>query len=86
MTTAKRYRLAQRRKAMGFSQEQLAERLEVDRSTVVRWESGDNEPQPWVRPRLAEVLQVSLDQLTGSQSCWRASRGRPRSSLYGLPP
>jgi transcriptional regulator with XRE-family HTH domain len=64
MTTAKRYRLAQRRKAMGFSQEQLAERLEVDRSTVVRWESGDNEPQPWVRPRLAEVLQVSLDQLT----------------------
>ncbi|MEC3979656.1 helix-turn-helix transcriptional regulator [Amycolatopsis sp. H20-H5] len=64
MTATRRYHLAQRRKAMGFSQEQLAERLEVDRSTVVRWESGGNEPLPWARPRLAKALQISLDQLT----------------------
>jgi transcriptional regulator with XRE-family HTH domain len=60
---AKRHRLAARRKAAGFSQEQLAERLGIDRSTVARWESGETEPQPWIRPRLARVLQVSLDQL-----------------------
>lgn len=60
---AKRHRFAARRKAVGFSQEQLAERLSVDRSTVVRWESGETEPQPWIRPRLARTLQVSLDQL-----------------------
>lgn len=59
----KRGRLAARRKAVGFSQEQLAERAGVDRSTVVRWESGETEPQPWIRPRLARVLQVSIDQL-----------------------
>jgi len=59
----KRQRLAMRRKAMGFSQEQLAERLEIDRSTVGRWESGETEPQPWIRPRLARALQVSLDEL-----------------------
>jgi DNA-binding XRE family transcriptional regulator len=46
----KRGRLAARRKAAGFSQDQLAERLKVDRSTVARWESGDTEPQPWIRP------------------------------------
>jgi transcriptional regulator with XRE-family HTH domain len=60
---AKRHRFAARRKAAGFSQEQLAERLSIDRSTVARWESGETEPQPWIRPRLARVLQVSLDQL-----------------------
>ena len=60
---AKRHRFAARRKAAGFSQEQLAERLSIDRSTVARWESGETGPQPWIRPRLARVLQVSLDQL-----------------------
>ena len=59
----KRTRFAARRKAVGFSQDQLAERVKVDRSTVARWESGETEPQPWVRPRLARVLQVSLEQL-----------------------
>jgi transcriptional regulator with XRE-family HTH domain len=59
----KRIRLAARRKAVGFSQEQLAERLNVASSTVARWESGETEPQPWLRPKLARVLQVSLDQL-----------------------
>jgi transcriptional regulator with XRE-family HTH domain len=59
----KRGRFAARRKAVGFSQEQLAERLSVDRSTVARWESGETEPQPWIRPRLARSLQVSVEQL-----------------------
>jgi transcriptional regulator with XRE-family HTH domain len=61
----KRARLATRRKAVGFSQDQLAEQLKVDRFTVARWESGDTEPQPWIRPRLARALQVSVDQLDG---------------------
>jgi transcriptional regulator with XRE-family HTH domain len=60
---ARRKRLAQRRKAVGFSQEGLAERLGVDRSTVVRWEAGETEPQPWLRPKLARVLEVSIEQL-----------------------
>jgi transcriptional regulator with XRE-family HTH domain len=60
---AKRQRFAARRKAVGFSQEQLAERLGVDRSTVARWESGETEPQPWMRPRLAGALQLSVGQL-----------------------
>jgi len=61
----RRVRLAARRKTVGFSQEQLAERLKIDRSTVARWESGETEPQPWVRPRLASALEVSPEQLDG---------------------
>ncbi|MEN3613269.1 helix-turn-helix transcriptional regulator [Plantactinospora sp. ZYX-F-223] len=59
----KRHRLCQRRKALGYSQERLAELLGVERSTVVRWESAETDPQPWHRTRIAEVLRVTLDQL-----------------------
>lgn len=59
----KRDRLARRRKAVGLSQERLAERLGVDRSTVVRWERADTDPQPWHRPRLARALGISVDEL-----------------------
>jgi tetratricopeptide (TPR) repeat protein/transcriptional regulator with XRE-family HTH domain len=62
---AKRQRLAQRRKAMGFSQEALASVLEVERSTVVRWECGETAPMPWIRPKLARALDISVDQLDG---------------------
>jgi transcriptional regulator with XRE-family HTH domain len=48
---------------VGLSQEQFAERLGIDRSTVVRWEAGQTEPQPWLRPKIALVLQISIDQL-----------------------
>ena len=60
---AKRPRLAARRKSLGFSQEALAEQLGVDASTVRRWELGTSNPQPWVRPKVARQLQVSLEQL-----------------------
>jgi transcriptional regulator with XRE-family HTH domain len=59
--TVKRRALADRRKAVGFTQEQLATLLGVERSTVVRWEAGETEPLPWCRPKLAEVLAVSLE-------------------------
>ncbi len=59
----RRQGLSQRRKAVGLTQESLAERLGVERSTVVRWEAGDTEPLPSIRPDLARVLQVSIDQL-----------------------
>lgn len=60
---SRRQRFAARRKAVGYSQEQLAERVGVERSTVVRWEAGESEPQPWLRPKIARTLQVSLEQL-----------------------
>jgi tetratricopeptide (TPR) repeat protein/DNA-binding XRE family transcriptional regulator len=60
---ARRGRLAQRRKALGLTQEDLAGLLGVERSTVVRWERGETEPLPWIRPKLARALRVSADRL-----------------------
>jgi transcriptional regulator with XRE-family HTH domain len=59
----KRRGFAQRRKAVGYTQESFAERLGVERNTVLRWEAGDTDPQPWMRPKIARALQVSVDQL-----------------------
>jgi DNA-binding XRE family transcriptional regulator len=59
----KRWGLAQRRKAVGLSQEALAGVLDVDRSTVVRWEGGETDPLPWIRPKLAQALHLSVYQL-----------------------
>lgn len=61
----KRVRLARARKAAGLSQEALAQRLGVERSTVVRWETTTIEPQPWIRPHLATALGVTAEELAG---------------------
>jgi DNA-binding XRE family transcriptional regulator len=61
---SRRHRLAQRRKAVGYTQEQLAEQLGVERTTVIRWEAGDTQPQPWQWPNLADALKITVEQLT----------------------
>jgi DNA-binding XRE family transcriptional regulator len=60
----KRRSFAQARRAAGYTQESLAERLGVDRTTVARWESGEYSPQPWLRPKIAHALGLSLRELS----------------------
>ncbi|OLF09919.1 helix-turn-helix domain-containing protein [Actinophytocola xanthii] len=60
----KRTHLVRRRKELGHSQEDLAALVGVDRSTVIRWERAETEPQPWHRRKLATALRVSADELT----------------------
>lgn len=59
----KRYRLIERRKEVGLSQEGLAEAAGVDRSTAARWERGESEPQPLHRAKLAKALGVSIHEV-----------------------
>lgn len=55
--------LARRRRACGYTQESLAFELQVDVTTVARWERGLTSPQPWQRRRLATALDVSQHEL-----------------------
>ncbi|WP_149831220.1 helix-turn-helix transcriptional regulator, partial [Streptomyces tailanensis] len=67
----KRQRLAQRRKASGYTQEQFADALQVDRTTVQRWEKGEVDPQSHQRPKMAKRLELTsreLDELLASDS------------------
>jgi len=57
--------LANRRVVVGYTQEGLAEALGVDRTTIGRWERGEQQPQPWQRPDLALKLGVTLEELDG---------------------
>jgi transcriptional regulator with XRE-family HTH domain len=83
----KRARLTERRKAMGLSQERLAEAVGVDTSTVARWERGETEPQAVHRPRLAEALKVTVETLGELLAGVGSSTGRTAPAYfapYGL--
>lgn len=59
----RRTALAQRRIAVGLTQEGLAQHVEMDVSTIKRWEKGSATPYPNIRQTLAKALQVSLGDL-----------------------
>lgn len=47
----------------GISQDEMADRAEVSRRTVVRWETGKAVPSPIVRVRYFEVLLALVDRM-----------------------
>ena len=56
-------RLVRARKAMHFSQETLAERLNVTRQTVSNWEGGKSLPDIEMLKNLSAVLGVPVEKL-----------------------
>jgi AbrB family looped-hinge helix DNA binding protein len=57
-------KLLKLRKAKGYSQEALAEKLGVSRQTVAKWEAGDSVPDLGLSASIARVFGVTLDSLT----------------------
>lgn len=51
------------RNKFGFSQEELAEKINVSRQTVAKWENGESLPDIVKCTELATVYNVSLDEL-----------------------
>lgn len=51
------------RKSKGLKQSELADMLEVKRSTVGKWETGDNRPTLEVLERMADLFEISIDDL-----------------------
>lgn len=54
------------RKQKGWSQEFISRHLEVSRATIVNWERGETEPTVSQIKKLAEMFQVSVDELLNS--------------------
>lgn len=53
------------RKSKGFTQEELAIRLNIVRQTVSKWEKGISVPDAENLQKLADVLDVDVKQLLG---------------------
>lgn len=51
------------RERRGLTQTQVADRLEVDKSTVSKWESGDSTPLRKYRRKLCELLGCTEEEL-----------------------
>ena len=66
---------------LGLTQEDLAEALQVERTTVARWETGANTPGLWARRRLADVLHVPLDRIEGLLSAGPATSPEPNGAV-----
>ena len=58
-------RIADLRKAKGMTQEQLAQRMGVTAQAVSKWENDLSCPDVTSLPQLAEVLDVTTDELLG---------------------
>ena len=56
-------KIAKLRKREGLSQEELADKLEVSRQSVFKWESGENTPDLEKIKKLARLFNVSFDLL-----------------------
>ena len=61
-------RIAQHRKKLGLTQDQLAESLGVTAQAVSKWENDQSCPDINMLPKLAQIFGVSIDSLLGNDN------------------
>ena len=59
--------IAERRKALGLTQKELAGRLIVSDKAVSKWETGAGYPEVTMLPLLAETLGITVDELLAGE-------------------
>jgi transcriptional regulator with XRE-family HTH domain len=62
------YRIKYFREKAGYTQQQLATALDIRQSTVAMWEGGKNSPRIDMLPRIAKILNCTIDDLFGADA------------------
>ena len=77
-------KLYELRKQKGLSQEELANRLNVSRQTVSKWEVGESTPDMEKLVAISELFDISLDELVLDKAVKNeeASEQKETSGLY----
>ena len=78
MTIELANRLAELRKQKGLSQEELADKLQVSRQAISKWERGEASPDTDNLIELAKIYGISLDELVGLSSEKKAEEKEPQ--------
>lgn len=73
--------IQEKRKALGYTQQQLAELVGVTNKAVSKWETGEGLPDISLFPVLAEVLDVSVDWLLRGDMTDDALANRGKEAL-----
>ena len=68
-------RIAAARRAQNLTQQEIADQLGVAQQTYAQWETGRARIQVDMLPRLAQDLNVTLDELVGIRPTSRAKSG-----------
>lgn len=55
------------RKTKGYTQEELAIKIHVVRQTISKWEKGLSVPDADILSKLADVLEINVSELLGSE-------------------
>jgi transcriptional regulator with XRE-family HTH domain len=77
-------KLYELRKQKGLSQEELANRLNVSRQTVSKWEVGESSPDMEKLVAISELFDISLDELVLDKAVKKEEPSEQivRSELY----
>ena len=78
-----------KRKSLGFTQQTLADKLNVSFQAVSKWENGTSCPEIELLPMLANVLETSVDSLLGYEAIINSdyeNRYKSEDYYWGLEP
>lgn len=72
------------RKNKGLTQEELAEILYVSRTAVSKWESGKGYPEINTLRKLAELFQVTVDELISSEKLLNIAEKENKANMQNM--
>lgn len=78
-------RLRQLRKNAGLSQEQLAEKLDISRQAVSKWEAGSSSPDIHNIVQLGKLYNISTDSILLEEAPATEDTGRPSEAANATP-
>lgn len=77
--------ISSRRKELGMTQQELADKLQITNRAVSKWEKGDGLPDISMLEPLSAELEVTVDEILSGEPCPKADTAEALSVVTDLP-